>query len=209
MTKEEFCEMFDARPTLPPEHFTATEIATYEANIESWYQTMLKRPPYKPGSRVRCKRAPIFGGPETDAKGRMATIVGSYWWLHCGYGPGGHGKGLTASELDALQGYDNHFKNFYDYKILFDTTHDTQSWVPHEDLESIHCRECSGYVEIGGCVVDKKEYLLFFLGQVDCLAGKDDTDGRSPKDALNMIRACCRAARTTLAGKKEEPDARG
>jgi len=139
MTKKKFLFMFNARPTLPPEHFSAAKIKAYEENIERWYRMMCDDPPFKPGRRVRCIcgfRGPNEGGFfENRRKGQTARVLRSAW--DYSHGDGGHGASLTGSESDALNGYNNSIREFYEYDLLFDKDKDREAWWSHSYLEPV------------------------------------------------------------------------
>ena len=209
MTKEELCEMLDMRPTLPREHFTGNQIAKYEATIEAWHRTMLDHPPYKPGARVRCKCG-FWGDPDSPTKGRTATVVGSAWWLGAGYGHGGDGANLTASECDAMNGHDNPFLNFYKYQIRFDDTHETESWwiesrlepvlVPGKNYTDSVLEDVLASVRsYFGTMVDVLKTVRGLAGQISEKTGEGDVKS----DADEIVDIC-----DEILGK-EEPDARG
>lgn len=139
MTKKLFLLMFNARPTLPPEHFSADQIKAYKENLEKWYRMMRDDPPFKPGRRVRCICG--FRGPNEDCvyedprKGQTARVLRSAW--DYAYGDGGDGAFLTASECDALSGYNNSIRKFYEYDLLFDKDKRREAWWWHSYLEPV------------------------------------------------------------------------
>ena len=139
MTKKQFLFMFNARPTLPPKHFSADRIKAYEENLEKWYRMICDDPPFKPGRRVRCICG--FWGPDEHGfiaewhKGWTARVLRSAW--DYAYGYGGHGASLTGSESDALNGYDNSIREFYKYDLLFDKDKDREAWWFHSYLEPV------------------------------------------------------------------------
>ena len=139
MTKKQFLFMFNARPTLPPEHFSADQIKAYEESLEKWYRMICDDPPFKPGRRVRCICG--FWGPNVDGvygdprKGQTARVLRSARIFS--YGDGGHGSVLTYSERDALEGFNNSIREFYGYELLFDKDKRREAWWRHSYLEPV------------------------------------------------------------------------